>query len=200
MITWKAPDVAGASVELERSIAGGDWAAMKIASNGHSASDSLPLGRVTAYRVRAVVAGVAGPWTTLDGVSVARIEATSRTVDLSGAWERVAFDGYSGGSALSTDARGAKVIWRGTTQSIAIIGPTGPTRGRMIVNVDGDRADDIELRSSRFRPRNVLFTASWDEAAVHVVEIEARPSSGRRTVAIDDIVTLTSTLIAPPGS
>ncbi len=199
-ITWEAPQVAGASVELERSIAGGDWAAMKIASNGHSASDSLPLGGLTAYRVRAMVAGVAGPWTTLDEVSVSRIEATSRTVDLSGAWERVAFDAYSGGSALSTDARGAKVIWRGTTQSIAIIGPTGPTRGRMIVNVDGNRADDIELRSSRFRPRNVLFTASWDEAAEHVVEIEARPSSGRRTVAIDDFVTLTSTLIAPPGS
>ena len=107
-ITWDAPAVAGASAELERSIAGGDWSAMKIASNGRSASDSLPLGRVTAYRVRAVVAGVAGPWTTLDDVSVARIEATSRTVDLSGAWERVAFNGYSGGSALSTDARGAK--------------------------------------------------------------------------------------------
>lgn len=198
-ITWEAPDVAGAS-ELERSIAGGDWSAMKIGSNGYSASDSLPLGRVTAYRVRAIVAGVAGPWTMLDDVSVARIEATSRTVDLSGAWVRVAFDGYSGGSALSTDARGAKLIWRGTTQSITIVGPTGPTRGRMVVNVDGDRADDIELRSGRFRARNVLFTTSWDDAAEHLVEIEARPSSGRRTVAVDDIFTLTSTLIAPQGS
>ncbi len=200
VITWKAPDVAGASVELERSIAGGDWSAVKIASNGHSASDSLPLRRVSAYRIRANVAGIAGPWTTLDDVSVERIEATSRTVDLSGAWERVAFDGYSGGSALSTDARGAKLIWRGTTQSIAIVGPTGPTRGRMVVNVDGNRADDVDLRSSRFRPRHVLFTASWDGAAVHEVEIEARPSSGRRTVAVDDIVTLTSTIIVPPGS
>ena len=199
-ITWEAPDAAGASVELERSIAGGDWSAMNIASNGRSASDSLPLGRVTAYRVRAIVSGVAGPWTTLDDVSAQRIEATSRTVDLSGAWERVAFDGYSGGSALSTDVRGAKLTWRGTTQTIAIVGPTGPTRGRMVVNVDGERADDIDLRSSGFRPRNVLFKTSWDVAGVHALEIEARPSSGRRTVAVDDIVTLTSTLIAPQGS
>jgi hypothetical protein len=199
-IQWEAPGVAGASVELERSIAGGDWSAMKIASNGHSASDSLPLSRVTAYRVRAVVAGVAGPWTTLDDVAVERIEATSGTVDLSGAWARVAYGGYSGGSALSTDAQGAKLIWRGTTQSIAIVGPTGPTRGRMIVTVDGARADDIDLRSSSYRPRNVLFTMSWDVAGVHELEIEARPSGGRRTVAVDDLVTLRSALNGPAGS
>jgi hypothetical protein len=200
VIKWAAPEAAGATVELERSVAGGDWSAMKVSSDGHSARDSLRLGRVTAYRIRAVVAGSAGPWATLDGVSIERIEATSRTAELSGTWARVAFSGYSGGSALSTDARGAKLIWRGTTQSIAIVGPTGPTRGRMIVTVDGVRADDIDLRSSRFRARNVLFTMSWKDAAVHEVEIEARPSSGRRTVAVDDIVTLTSTFIAPQGS
>jgi hypothetical protein len=199
-IQWEAPGVAGASVELQRSIAGGDWSALKIGSNGHSASDSLPLSRVTAYRVRAVVAGIAGPWTTLDDVSVEHIEATSRTVDLSGAWTRVGFSGYSGGSALSTDARGAKLVWRGTTQSIAIVGPTGPTRGRMLVDVDGAREDDIDLRSSHFRPRNVLFTMSWDVAGVHELEIEARPSSSRRTVAVDDIVMLRSTLNGPAGS
>lgn len=193
-ITWEAPD---ALVELERSIEGGDWSAMTIASNGHSASDSLRLGVVTAYRVRATVAGVAGQWTTLDDVSVERIEATSRTVDLSGSWTRVAFDGYSAGSALSTQARGSKVVWRGTARSIAIVGPTGPTRARMIVTVDGAREDDVDLRSTSFRPRVVLFAMSWDEAAVHEVEIEARPSSGRRTVAVDDIVVLSSAVSAP---
>jgi Alginate lyase len=199
VIKWVAPEAAGASVELER-FTGGAWSATKIASDGLSARDSLRLGRATAYRVRVVVAGSAGPWTTLDRVAVERIEATSRTADLSGTWARVGYSGYSGGSALSTDARGAKVVWRGTTQSIAIVGPTGPTRGRMIVTVDGVRADDIDLRSSRFRARNVLFTTSWRDASVHELVIEARPSSGRRTVAIDDIVTLTSTFIAPQGS
>ncbi len=199
VIRWVAPEVAGANVELERSV-GGAWSAMKIGSDGQSARDSLRLGRVTAYRVRAVVAGSAGPWAALDSVSVERIEATSRTADLSGTWTRVAFSGYSGGSALTTDASGAKMVWRGTTQSIAIIGPTGPTRGRMVVTVDGVRADDIDLRSSRYRARNVLFTTSWSDAAVHELVIEARSSSGRRTVAVDDIVTLTSTLIAPQGS
>ena len=193
-ITWEAPD---ALVELERSIEGGDWSGMKIASNGHSASDSLRLGVVTAYRVRAIAGGVAGQWTTLDDVSVERIEATSRTVDMSGSWTRVGFDGYSAGSALSTDAGGSKLVWRGATRSIAIVGPTGPTRGRMIVNVDGAREDDVDLRSTRFRPRVVLFAMSWDDAAVHEVEIEARPSSGRRTVAVDDIVVLSSAVSAP---
>lgn len=199
-ITWDEPADTNASVELERSVAGGGWSALALGSDGQSARDSLQPNSVVAYRVRAVVAGVSGPWTTLEDVSVARFEATARTVDLSGPWERVSFDGYSAGSALSTDARGSKVTWRGTTQAVAIIGPTGPTRGRLIIDVDGVRADDISLRTNEFQARNVLFTMSWSVAAAHEIVIEARPSSGRRTVAIDDIVTLTSTLSGPQGS
>jgi hypothetical protein len=37
-------------------------------------------------------------------------------------------------------------------------------------------------------------------AGVHELEIEARPSSSRRTVAVDDIVMLRSTLNGPAGS
>jgi hypothetical protein len=70
----------------------------------------------------------------------------------------------------------------------------------MIVTVDGTRADVVDLGSARFVARQVLFTVSWPEAAVHEITIEAEPIGGRRTVAVDDIVTLGSTVNALAGS
>jgi len=199
-ITWDAPPQPGAAAELERSVDGGDWSALPIARDGHSASDALRPGQVNSYRVRATVAGSPGPWAELRDVAAERFEASIPSVERTGSWKNALFRGYSAGSALSTDTTGATLTWRGSTQSIVIVGPTGPTRGRMIITVDGVRADVVDLRSSRFRARNVLFTRSWSDAAVHEIVIEARPAGGRRTVAVDDIVTLTSTFIAPPGS
>lgn len=198
-VRWDPPTAADASVELQRAVDGGDWAPIAIAPSGNAAADSLPTGAVHAYRVRVAGPGAPGPWATVGDVAASRIEVTSRTVQVDGPWERVAFGAYSGGSALSTDGNGATLTWRGTTQAIAIVGPTGPTRGRMIVSVDGTRADVVDLRSARFVARQVLFTVSWRASAMHEISIEAEPVGGRRTVAVDDLVTL-STLNAPAGS
>ncbi|HET9457945.1 MAG TPA: hypothetical protein VFO78_11420, partial [Candidatus Limnocylindrales bacterium] len=194
------PTTAGATVELERAIDGGDWTPFAIGPSGNAAADSIRTGAVHAYRVRVAGPGAPGPWATVDDVAADRIEATSRTVVLDGPWERVAFGAYSGGSALSTDGNGATLTWQGTAQAIAIVGPTGPTRGRMIVTVDGTRADVVDLRSAHFVARQVLFTASLPAPALHEITIEAEPVGGRRTVAVDDIVTLGWTVNALGGS
>ena len=199
-IRWKAPAGAAAAVELQRSVDGGKWSKLAVAADRRSATDVLRPGHENDYRVRAIVAGAPGPWATIDDVSVERLEASAAAVDRTGSWQRISFGGYSAGRALSTNSSGATLTWRGTTRSIAIVGPTGPTRGRMIITVDGVRADVVDLRSSRFVARTVLFATSWSDAAVHEIRIEARPSNGRRTVAVDDIVTLTSTVSGAPGS
>jgi hypothetical protein len=199
-VRWDLPTAAGATVELERAVDGGAWAPFAIGPSANAAADSLRPGAVHAYRVRVAGPGAPGPWATVDDVAVGRIEATRRTVAIDGSWERVAFGAYSGGSALSTDGNGATLTWQGTTGGIAIVGPTGPTRGRMIVTVDGTRADVVDLRSAKFLARQVLFTASWPAAAAHEIAIEAEPVGGRRTVAVDDIVTLGWTVSALAGS
>ena len=191
---------AGPTVAVARAVAGGGWAPSPRGPREPAAADSLRPGAVHAYRVRVAGPGAPGPWATVGDVAVGRIEATRRTVAVDGSWERVAFGAYSGGSALSTDGNGAKLTWQGTTGGIAIVGPTGPTRGRMIVTVDGTRADVVDLRSAKFLARQVLFTASWPAAAAHEIAIEAEPVGGRRTVAVDDIVTLGWTVSALAGS
>lgn len=198
-VRWDAP-AAGTTIELERSVAGGGWSPMAVPAGRNAVTDSIERGDVHAYRVRATVGADAGPWTVLGDVLAERIEASSSTVDVAGGWTRVSSDGYSSDTAFSTDARGARLTWTGTTQALAIVGPTGPTRGRMVITVDGDPDATVDLYSSRFRARVVLFEVSWRIAGPHEIRIEAQPAGGRRTVAVDDIVTLRSTVSAQPGS
>jgi hypothetical protein len=197
-VRWdRLPD--DADVEVERAIDGGDWRALTVEADTRSVADTIRLDRTHTYRARAVVDGTAGPWATVEGVSVDRLEGTASSVDRDGPWERSAFSGYSRGVATSTDARDASLTWRGTARDLAIVGPRGPTRGRMIVTVDGERAAVVDLRASGFEPRVTLFEISLPEPGDHTITIEARPLDGRTTVAVDDIVTLDWSASAPGG-
>lgn len=199
-VSWSAPATASTRFEAQRSTDGGSWQGLTLRRDGHSAADLVRAGTVYAYRVRAIAGGNAGPWSTVSDVRADRVEASSRAVTRSGRWEKIAFGEYSGGVALSTSQQGATATWRGRTQAVAIVGPVGPTRGRMTITVDGVKADTISLHASRFQPRVVLFVRTWKVAGVHEVRITAGAIGSSRTVAIDDIVTLRSTVSAPTGS
>ena len=129
-----------------------------------------------------------------------KIEATSRTVDLDGSWSRAAAPGYSRGQATSTDQAGAAIIWRGRARSLVVIGPVGPTRGRMVIEVDGDRAEVVDLFAPTFAARARLFSVHWDDDDEHEVRIEARHRNGHTTVAVDDLVILTADVSVAPDS
>jgi hypothetical protein len=192
-ISWKA-GAAGTRFRLERSVDGASWRRLDLASNGHSATDTLTVGTHYEYRVRARKDGLQGPWRTLKGVRVVRVEPSARTVDLSGNWDVIPFGAYSKGVALSTDDAGARLTWRGSARSIAIIGPVGATRGRMTIAVDGRRKDTVDLFASSYHPRVLLSTVQLGGAEEHSLRITAGTVNGRRTVAVDDIVVLQWTL------
>ena len=153
-IAWKA--LADTTFRLERSTDGTAWEGVGLDSNGHSATVSLRPGTAYVFRVRGTRAGQAGPWATLTGVRVVRIEPSRRTVDTSGQWETVPFGAYSNDVALSTDQSGATITWSGAARAVAVVGPTGSTRGRMIIRVDGSRKATVDLFSSTFHARTEL--------------------------------------------
>jgi hypothetical protein len=201
-VSWKADTTAGTSFRIERSTDGAGWHLVDLRSNGHSARDSVSLGRVYSYRVRATRAGHAGNWAVVSNVRVVRIEPSRRTIDMAGTWSAVRFGAYSHDVALSTDQAGATITWQGSARSIGIVGPIGKTRGRMTVTVDGKREASVDLYASTYQARSALATVRLDKPGEHVVRIEAAKSSGRATVAVDDIVVLDWTLSAgqDPGS
>ena len=195
-ISWKAR--ATTTFRLERSTDGATWEGVGLASNGRSASVSLRPGTTYTFRVRATRAGLDGPWTTLTGVRAIRIEPSRRTVDASGRWATLPFGAYSNDVALSTDQSGATITWSGPARAVAVIGPTGATRGRMIIRVDGSRKATVDLYSATFHARTELASIRLSGSGEHAIRIEAAVSSGRRTVAVDDIVVLDWTLSAAP--
>ena len=198
-VRWDAPTVPGATVEVERSIDGGAWTSIAVAPSGNAATERIPPGVPHAYRVRTLVDGVAGLWAQVDDVEVARLEVTDGSADLAGAWRRIAFGSYSAGAAITTDDDGARIVWRGTAAGIAVIGPTGATRGRMDITWDGG-VERIDLGRDEYTPRTVLFATSWHSPAEREITIRATRVGSRRTVAVDDIVVLTYALSPQPGA
>jgi hypothetical protein len=72
---------------------------------------------------------------------------------------------------------------------VAVVGPTGPTRGQMTLSADGSRKKGVDLYAAVFQARNTLAVVRLGPGT-HSVRIEASGSGSRRTVAIDDIVIL----------
>lgn len=197
-LTWKDGSTA-TRFRVERSIAGGPWRRITLASDGHSATDSIGLGTMYSYRIRASEGAQSGEWATIERLRAVRLEPSVRGLDGAGAWSSVPFAEYSKGVALSTDDAGATLTWRGSARWIAVVGPTGPTRGALTVSVDGHREAAVDLFATTFRPRTTLASLRVDRGE-HVVRIAADRSGSRRTVAIDDILILNWTLSDGPDS
>ena len=188
-----------AAVIVERAVDGGSWQALRPDEVAFL-DDEVPIDTAIDYRVRPAGADAAAPWSIIDDLRVRRVEATSETVDMTGSWSRAAASSYSGGSARSTDQADATLTWRGTAHTLIVVGPVGPTRGRMVIDVDGDRADVVELYAPSYTARAVLFAVRWTDGDEHEVRIEARHRGERTTVAVDDLVTLTGTITVAPDS
>jgi hypothetical protein len=65
-------------------------------------------------------------------------------------------------------------------------GPTGPTRGKAKVYVDGRYVRTVDLRRAVFDPRATLFRTGWSKVGRHSLTIVVVGSKGRPMVAIDD--------------
>jgi hypothetical protein len=193
-IRWKDGS-AGTRFRIERSTDGVKWKRIALGSDGHSAPDDISTGTHYTYRVRATRGAETGPWRTLDRVRALRIEPSRRTVDPRGSWEVVPFGDYSKGAAYSTDAAGSSITWRGSAGAVAIVGPVGPTRGRLTLEVDGDREATVDLYSATYHARRDLASARFSPDD-HVIRITAGSSGGRRTVAVDDFVVVDWTVSA----
>jgi hypothetical protein len=197
-IGWRT-DPEDGPVDVERSVDGGAWRTLSPDTTTR-VDDEVPIDTPVDYRVRPADGGDAVPWSTIDDLRVRRTEPTAETVDLDGSWSTAASAGYSRGRALSTDQAEARLTWRGTARSLIVVGPVGPTRGRMIIDVDGERAEVVELYAPVYDARIMLFTVHWADGEEHEVRIEARHRSGRTTVAVDDLMTLAAAVSVAPGS
>ena len=106
-------------------------------------------------------------------------------------WAEARHGSYSSGTVLYSETAGATVTYPFYGQSVAWIGPVGPTRGKATVTVDSKVVATIDLRRSQFAPRVTLFERSWKETGNHWIRITVVGSG--RPVAVDEFVVTRST-------
>jgi hypothetical protein len=95
---------------------------------------------------------------------------------------------YRGDEVRYAKAKNASARFTFVGSKVAWYGPTGPTRGRAKVYVDGKYVRTVDLRPSTFRARTRLFSRSWSQPGSHSLTIRVVGTSGRPTVAIDEFL------------
>ena len=144
--------------------------------------------RYALHYVHNVMAGYRMRRATPPPGGVRRLPDDGGTVRYAGAWRKARHPAYFGGDVHYTTAPGAAVGVRFVGRSIRIVGPRGPTRGRVAVYVDGRRMAVVDLHARTFQPRSVLAQVTWSRRGEHWVELRVVRTPGRPYVAIDRVV------------
>ncbi|MFL5679600.1 MAG: transglycosylase family protein [Chloroflexota bacterium] len=132
--------------------------------------------------------GAAEPPAPATQVMTHAVQESSRQIAYSGPWSNAEHVRYAGGAARYTTTRGATatLTFRGT--SVSWIGPTGPTRGRAEVSIDGKVIRTVDLFARSFSAQKTLFTANVAPALRHTLTIRVLGTPGRANVSIDEFV------------
>jgi hypothetical protein len=166
----------------------GAWKGLSLTSAGARARwVTLYRGHEYTFRVRAVdKSGRVGKWKTIGPRLGASVSDASASITWKGKWASVKLKNYLGRAAHWTKVKNATATLRFKGTNVAWVGPTGPTRGKANVYLDGKLVATVDLKSSTFRPRRIVYAASVKNGT-HTLVIKALGTAGRRTVAIDAI-------------
>jgi hypothetical protein len=120
----------------------------------------------------------------------ARLTANERSsaIAYTGTWRRARHDGYGGGAVAYATTAGASATFSFTGRTVAWNGPTGPTRGRAKVYVDGKYVKTVNLNRRSFDARATLFRTGWRSSGTHTLTIVVVGTRGHSMVAIDDFI------------
>jgi hypothetical protein len=112
----------------------------------------------------------------------------SSLVRYTGRWNMASHGGYIGGKVHYSTARGASATLTFTGRTVAWYGPTGPTRGRAKVLIDGTAVATVDLRASAFHPKELVFSKRFATTGKHTLTIVVLATAGRPNVSVDAFV------------
>jgi hypothetical protein len=114
----------------------------------------------------------------------------SKAIEFTGTWRSARHRGYGGDRVVYAKSAGASATFTFVGRKVAWNGPTGPTRGKAKVYIDGKYAKTVNMNRRSFDPRATLFQASWKSAGEHSLKVVVLGTKGHPMVAIDDFVVL----------
>ena len=174
--------------QLQMRVASGDWRAVTLASATTSyARRTIASGATVRFRVRAIDrAGTVGDWVTSAAFTGRALSDSSSSIPWSGSWSFASYASYLGHRVHSTKARGATSTLTFSGTAVAWAGPVGPTRGKARVFLDGRLVTTVDLYRRSFVARDIVFARNVANGT-HTLRIEALGTSGRPTVALDEL-------------
>jgi bacillopeptidase F len=193
MTTWSAMDLSGVSLdELQLSTAGGAWAGVALPTATTAAvTQTLTFGTKYGYQVRATDgAANTSNWVAGSLVTPLLTQQSGAGVTYGGTWHNAAVTAASGGSEKYTDVKGAWAKVTFTGSSIAWLAQTGPTRGSAAIYVDGVYKGSINLQTSTYHQRQIVFVYNWATNGAHSLTIVSKGTSGHARISVDAFVRL----------
>jgi len=117
-----------------------------------------------------------------------RIGEASAAIAYSGSWKSARHQGYAGDKVRYSTKAGATATLTFTGRTVVWYGPTGPTRGKARVYLDGTLFRTVDLHARTFDVRDVVFRKAWSSAGTHTLTIEVVGTKGHPMVAIDEFI------------
>ena len=192
-LAWPVPADGSAVSRYDLRVArdGGDYQRVGLARRtARGESVGATAGHEYAFQVRARGAdGTAGDYAT-SAVRLSRSEEDDAGVEASGGWKIARHPAYGGAGARYATSKGAELTLTFDGTGVAIVGPTGPGRGRADVFVDGQRVGRFDATGSTFRPSRLLYTVDGLADGPHVLVVRVAGTSGRPMVAVDRFLVL----------
>ena len=178
--------------QLQMRVADGAWRAVTLASATTSfARRTIAAGATVRFRVRAIDRlGTVGDWVTSAAFTGKALSDSSSAIHWSGSWSFASYASYLGQRVHSTSARGATSTLTFSGTAVAWAGPVGPTRGKARVFLDGALVTTVDLYRGSFVARDIVFATNVADGT-HTLRIEALSTSGRPTVALDELYVIT---------
>jgi hypothetical protein len=192
-LSWpRASEPSGviSSYEVERSVDGGSWS--KVATLGGQTLSYRTSGSTShsyAFRVRAIDGrGLIGARVTSAPIAPKVLSQSHPTVHYQGDWDSHRNDAAIGGSTRRTNDRGDSATLVFSGRQVALVGPRGPSRGKVKVYVDGVYVTTINQYAKESTSRRVLFARSLATGGTHTLRLVNMATSGHPRAEIDAFI------------
>jgi subtilisin len=195
-VLWAAatdPSSPIAGYQLQRSQDGGPWGAtIDLAANRREAVITLPFDKTYRFRMRAIDRAFNwSPWAeTPTSTRVHAVDDRSTSIARAGSWVRVSNSSAYKSTVSGSTKAGSRLTLSFTGHGVAVVGSTGPYRGKANVYIDGVFVRTISMKSGTTRSRQVAFTSYFPAGGSHTISFVATGSGTYRLVRLDAFVVL----------
>jgi len=190
-VRWSATDVSGVDSYdvMFRPANSPEWSYWKQGTKATYGYFKGAAGRTYKFKVRAKdKAGHMGLWSKVRKTLVPYNEGAQimRKSGFNGLYKNSRSRFYKGTVRYSV-TKGNEIIYKFHGNIVRLISTRASNRSKEKIYIDGKWRKTIDTRSSKFKPRQIVFSALWDKPGTHYIKIVNLATPGRPRFDIDGL-------------